>query len=193
MAMAENVYASPEANLLNEDVQAAGFYVVARWKFILLSVLSFGLYFYYWSYKNWSLYKQRTQEELWPVARGIFYIFFVHRLYRHADKTIHDSGRKSSWDLEQWATVFVVLTLLAVVLDKLSSHFEGLLYLSLFAMALLPLRAYVASEGQQLINLAANDPQGLGNNRLNAWNFLIIVPGIALWALVLIGTWSFFH
>ncbi|MNJ76783.1 hypothetical protein D3C77_741400 [compost metagenome] len=89
--------------------------------------------------------------------------------------------------------MFVVLTLLAVVLDKLSSHFEGLLYLSLFAMALLPLRAYVASEGQQLINLAANDPQGLGNNRLNAWNFLIIVPGIGLWALVLIGTWSFFH
>ncbi|KIF59560.1 MULTISPECIES: hypothetical protein [Pseudomonas] len=191
--MTENAYAPPEANLLSEDVQASGFYVVARWKFILLSVLSFGLYFYYWSYKNWSLYKQRTQEESWPLARGLFYIFFVHRLFRQADKAIHDSGRKSDWDLEQWATVFVVLTLAAAVLEKLSGQFENLAYLAAYAVALLPVRAYVASEGQRLINLAANDPEGQSNNRLNVWNFLIIVPGLLLWAMVLLGLWVIFR
>ena len=189
MTVSETIYTPPEANLMREDVKIPEFYVVARWKFLLLAILSFGLFFYYWSYKNWSLHKQRTQEELWPVARGFFYIFFVHKLYRHADKAIHDGGRKSSWDLEQWATVFVVLTLLTFAFDKLSSQFQ-VLSLSVIATALLPLRAYVASEGQQLINLAANDPHGIENNRLTAWNFLIIIPGIVLWTLVFIGMWS---
>ncbi|MFJ2323571.1 hypothetical protein [Pseudomonas sp. NPDC087817] len=183
-AVSENAYAPAEAQLLVAGEQTPEFYVVARWKFILLSILSFGLYFYFWIYKNWSLHKRSTQQELWPWARAFFYLFFVHQLYRLAKKRILDRGGKSNWDLEQWATVFVVLTVVAHIFEKLPKQIPELSFLGLVALVMLPIRVYVASEGQQLINLAANDPQGLSNNRLNAWNLLIILPGVAVWLLV---------
>jgi len=184
MAVSENAYAPPEAELLVADEQTPEFYVVARWKFILLAILSFGLYFYFWIYKNWSQYKRSTRQELWPWARAFFYLFFVHQLYRQAKKRIHDRGGKSDWDLEQWATVFVVLTVVAHIFEKLPKQIPDLSFLGLVALIMLPIRVYVASQGQQLINLAASDPQGLSNNRFNAWNLLIILPGAAAWVLV---------
>lgn len=75
--LSETLYAPPKADVAINDPDGPEFYVVAPFKFFLLSILTLNLYFVYWFYRNWRQIKQRTGEEIWPPARG----FFPHFLY----------------------------------------------------------------------------------------------------------------
>lgn len=188
--MSENVYAPPLAQLETVAEQPSEFYVVSPAKLMTLAILTFGLYFYYWSFKNWSLYKKSTQADIWPWARGIFCIFFIHQLYRRANAKIRGSGRTHEWDYEQWATVFVVLTVGANVLNAVAKRVDAFAFLAGWLVLAIPLRAYVVSRCQPMINVAANDPQALSNSRFTVWNYLFMAPGALLWAMALFGLWA---
>lgn len=187
--MTENIFAPPLANLEITPQYPQEFYVVSGRKLFILSVLSFGLYIYYWSYKNWSNYKKITGDDIWPWARGLFCIFFIHKIYRRADYQVRVSGRSFNFDFEQWATVFVVLTVVANALDWMSVRIEGLAVIGAWILIVIPLRAFLVQKGQALLNFAAGDPEGLSNARFTFWNYLIVVPGIGLWILVLYNAW----
>jgi hypothetical protein len=187
--VSENIYSPPLAQLETDVQRPSQFYVVSPAKLFTLATLTFGLYFYYWSFKNWSLYKRSTQEDIWPIARGMFCIFFIHKLYRRADQQIRDSGRKFDWDYEQWATVFVVLTIGANLLDAAAKRVDSFAFLAEWLLVVMPLRAYVVSRSQPMINFAVDDPEALSNSRYTAWNYVVIVLGVALWALALYGVW----
>ena len=187
--VSDNVYAPPLAPLERVVEQPCGFYVVSPAKLMTLATLTFGLYFYYWSYKNWSLYKRATQADIWPWARGLLCIFFIHQLYRRANEKIRGGGRTVDWDFEQWATVFIVLTVGANLLDAVARRVDEFAFLGGWLLLMIPLRAFVVSKGQPMINLAANDPEGLSNSRFSALNYLFMVPGALLWALALFGVW----
>ncbi|MBV6822182.1 hypothetical protein [Pseudomonas sp. PD9R] len=187
--MSENVYAPPLAQLDPAVEQPYEFYVVSPKKLMVLGTLTFGLYFYYWSYKNWSLYKRATQADIAPWARGMFCIFFIHQLYRRANEKIRGSGRIFDWDFEQWATVFVVLTVAANLLDAVAKRVDGFEFLVGWLLLIVPLRAFVLSKTQPMINFAANDPEGLSNSRFTALNYLFMVPGALFWGLSLFGAW----
>lgn len=191
--MSENVYAQPLAKLEPVFERPYEFYVVSPRKLMALATLTFGLYFYYWSFKNWSLYKQSTQADIWPWARGLLCIFFIHQLYRRANEKIQGSGRTFEWDFEQWATVFVVLTVGANLLDAVVRRVDGFAFLGGWLLLMIPLRAFVVSKSQPLINFAANDPQGLTNSRFTALNYLFMLPGALLWAMSLFGVWIIHH
>ncbi|MHC8342160.1 hypothetical protein [Pseudomonas sp. RT6P73] len=191
--MSDNIYAPPLAQLEPVAEQPYAFYVVSPRKLMTLATLTFGLYFYYWSYKNWSLYKQATQADIWPWARGLLCIFFIHQLYRRANEKILGSGRTFNWDFEQWATVFVVLTVGANLLDAVARRVEGFAFLGGWLLLMIPLRAFVVCKSQPMINFAANDPEGLSNSRFTALNFLLMVPGVVLWAMTLFGMWIIYR
>jgi hypothetical protein len=182
--MTENLYAAPTANLETAAQTTSEFYVIAERKLFILSVLSFGFYMYFWSYKHWSNYKKATHDNLWPWARGLLCIFFVHKLYRRADHQIRITGRSYIFDFEQWATMLVVITVAAHVVDRLSDHIESTAVVSAWLFISIPLRAYLMQKGQALLNFAAGDAEGASNARFNLWNYLIMVPGAALWGLM---------
>lgn len=119
--------------------------------------------------------------------------FFIHQLYRRANEKIQGSGRTFEWDFEQWATVFVVLTVGANLLDAVVRRVDGFAFLGGWLLLMIPLRAFVVSKSQPLINFAANDPQGLTNSRFTALNYLFMLPGALLWAMSLFGVWIIHH
>jgi hypothetical protein len=191
--VSENVYAPPLAQSAPAPEQPHDFFIVSPMKFMILATLTFGLYIYYWSYKNWSLYQRTTQVDIWPWARGLLCIFYIHQLYRLADKKIRGDGRSFDWDFEQWATVYVVLNVAAMVLNTVMKCVNGYEYLGGWLLLLMPLRAFVVSQSQSMINFAANDPQGLSNSRFTAWNYLFMVLGALLWGIALLGVWALYH
>lgn len=192
--MTENVFATPTANLETAAQATPEFYVIAERKLFILSVLSLGLYMYFWSFKHWSNYKKATQADIWPWARGLLCIFFVHKLYRSADHQIRITGRSYIFDFEQWATMLVVITVAGHIVDKLSDHIEGTAAIAVWLFISILLRAHLMQKGQAMLNFAAGDADGSSNARFNVWNYLIMVPGAALWALMLFLTLrSFFH
>ena len=186
--MTENVFATSVANLEVAPQTTSEFYVIAERKLFILSVLSLGLYMYFWSFKHWSNYKKVTQDNIWPWARGLLCIFFVHKLYRRADHQIRITGRSYIFGFEQWATMLVVITVVAHIVDRMSDHIESTAALAVWLFISIPLRAYLIQKGQAMLNFAAGDAEGASNARFNIWNYLIMVPGTALWGLLLYVT-----
>lgn len=50
-------------------------------QFILLSVLSLGLYNIWWMFKTWRFFLQKDQLDIQPAFRAIFSIFFLYGLF----------------------------------------------------------------------------------------------------------------
>jgi len=113
--MSDSIYAPPEADVSVDVADEPDFYVVAPRKFYLLAVLTFNLYFVYWFYRNWRRIKERNNEDIWPPARAIFYIFFTHALFKNIDLKIKLLGKTFSWNPGMTATLFVVLSIVSNV------------------------------------------------------------------------------
>lgn len=48
------------------------YHVVPMWRFLLLSVLTFGAYQMYWFWKNWTRVKRADGSDIWPIPRALF-------------------------------------------------------------------------------------------------------------------------
>jgi len=81
------------------------------WIFLVLSLLTFGLYTLFWFYRNWSLLRDRDGWDILPVPRAVFAIFFTHNLLESInDRAVAQghSGGAPNW----LATGYVATALL---------------------------------------------------------------------------------
>ena len=63
-----------------------GFLYIPVARLILLSILTFGVYCYYWQYRNWVCIKERERLSISPFWRAWFWLFFVHALLKAMKK-----------------------------------------------------------------------------------------------------------
>lgn len=185
----DNPYATPTAALADTpgDSTAPPFYVVGFLKFLLLYVATMGVYSLYWFYKNWSNYKADTREDIWPVPRAIFSIFFIHSLFRAVDERLRAHGRDFPWSPASHATLLLILIVASNVLDRIAARVEEVGALDVASLLLLLPIAFVMLRAQGAINLACGDAEGSGNSRLTGANLLWLVLGAILWVFVAIG------
>jgi hypothetical protein len=177
--MQEDIYASPSSNL--EDVDSSQFqsefYVVSKNKFYALYLLTLGLYGIYWHYKNWSINKEKNNDDTWPVMRGLFSIFFTHALFEIVDMKIKDQEKEYKWNPGTVATIVVILNIAINVFDRLSMKNIWSPYSDILSVVLLPLLAISTHKAQQAINIACNDISGEANSNFTMWNFLWMFIG----------------
>ncbi|XOV78635.1 MAG: DUF3857 domain-containing protein [Aestuariibacter sp.] len=64
-----------------QDGESMLFQPVSLTKFYVLSFITFGLYCSYWMYRNWLLLEKKEKTGRWPIARGIFSLFWLYPLY----------------------------------------------------------------------------------------------------------------
>lgn len=147
------------------------------------------MYQIYWFWKNWALYKARPHDEdIWPIPRGIFTIFFAHSLADLISRSLSRDKHKLDWD-EHWAaSIYVVTTLMGGLCDRLAAREMGSPFTDLLSLALLPVTGWAIYTFQRAINMSCGQPEGSTNRTYSAANWLWIVIGILLWALILIGT-----
>jgi hypothetical protein len=187
--MSENIYTAPKSNLEiePEDNLNALFYIVSPKKFLILFIGTFGIYSVYWYYKNWSNYRSSTGESLWPIARGVFSIFFVHSLLSHVDDKIQKNENLFKWNHNSLATIIVVLMLVRSVLDRLSQHEIGHPHLTIITTLLLFPIALFQLQAQQAINTACNDSNGSSNHKFTVANYVWLFLGLIFWFFVIVG------
>ena len=188
--MSDSIYAPPEADVSVDVADEPDFYVVAPRKFYLLAVLTFNLYFVYWFYRNWRRIKERNNEDIWPPARAIFYIFFTHALFKNIDLKIKSLGKTFSWNPGVTATLFVVLSIVSNVVDRVASSGTGepiTDYIGLLSAPILPIFLLSA---QRAINFSCEDPTGSGNDKLTLANWAWMVFGGFWWLLVVFGIYA---
>jgi hypothetical protein len=184
--MSENPYKTPESELaINDD--STKFYVVSIKKFTILFFLTVGLYSIYWFYKNWALYKSQTGSSIWPIARAIFAIFFTHRLFSEVQDSLNENEKTFDWNPNLVATIYVILSILSQILDKLSmkeigSPITDLLSLVIIAFIYLPLL-----KAQKAINLSQGDIKGQANEKFTAANYIWMTIGVLIWIMTWFG------
>lgn len=192
--MDDNLYAPPASEVFDTGpvVAAPAFYVVSPLKFCLLLFGTLGLYQLYWFYMQWARYRRQTKETVWPIARAIFPIFFVHSLSRQFDAAIRARDQRHDGSPGAAATVYAIAWLVSGVLDRLASREIGSPYTDVLSVVLLvPLGLSLLSL-QRAANRASGDPQGDSNRHFTWANYLWLVAGALIWLLLLFGLAMYF-
>ncbi len=185
--MSDNVYQTPKAAVDIPQEALQPFYVVSNRKFWVLYVATFGIYHVYWFYKNWQQYKNFTGISIWPVARGVFSIFFAHSLFRSIRESANDQEGAPPIAAGLLATVYVILSLISSGTERLASRDLGSPYTDLISILTMPMVGWVLYQVQKAANAACKDPLGDTNNAFTAGNVIWIVAGVLFWVMVLAG------
>ncbi|MBC3541325.1 hypothetical protein ACFSC6_14915 [Rufibacter sediminis] len=150
--------------------------VLPAWKFGLLCFLSFNLYLIYWNYKNWYFIKEMEErEEIMPIWRAIFVIFFGPSLYKNVLERAQSVGYPKSYSPAVLFSVYVLITLLSRLPDPLW-------LLSLFSF--LPLIPVL--QARNYFFRKAN-PTGKTTSAFTGGEIIVVVLGAIFFALILVG------
>lgn len=169
------------------------FYVVSTRKFLVLYLLTFGLYGVYWFYQNWARYNRnspyaaRAGNKLWPLPRAIFSVFFTHDLFRKIKTNAGLDPKVGAWSQKSDATFLVVLLLVSNMLDRAANKSLGSPVTDILSLLILLPLAHYLTRAQEMINICCRDPQGRTNAAFTAANYAWMVVGALLWVVVLIG------
>lgn len=66
------------------------YFPVSLVKLLVMSVFTFGLYPYYWFYRNWKLIDARDEGGRIPILRAFFSVFFCYSLFADIQDTADD-------------------------------------------------------------------------------------------------------
>jgi hypothetical protein len=86
------VDAEPQVSLPAESTQGRDvpFFLVGVPKFIVMNLLTLGMYQFYWWYRHWVRLRDQGGEDVWPWARvlfaNVFAYFFFDRVNEEADR-----------------------------------------------------------------------------------------------------------
>ena len=104
-----------------KDSDALWFQPTSRTKFFVLGFLTLGLYCSYWVYRNWLLIDRHEKKGIWPIARGIFSVFWLYPLYIKLVEHRANQGDCPSLFPKYLA---IILAVLYVVLGALAGLIE---------------------------------------------------------------------
>lgn len=181
--MEADIYRAPQADLREPEVEGDHeFYVVGTAKFLILMIGTFGLYELYWFYKNWSQYKFRHGENLLPVMRAIFSMFFVYSLLKRVAERNHAHGQEVRWFPGWMAASYILLSVMGWVAEAIGSAIAVYTVFDFVSLATFPAIIWILYCAQQEINMACGDPDGDSNATLTPANYFWILIGVLIWA-----------
>lgn len=72
--------------------QSPWYFEVATTKFVVMSIVTFGIYDVYWVYQQWRCERTRTGEDLSPFWRTFFAPFWAFSLFRRISQVSDETG-----------------------------------------------------------------------------------------------------
>lgn len=148
------------------------FAYIPLWRFALLTVLSFGTYYLFWSYIQWQAFRRDTKYySISPLLRSFWIGLFIWPLLYRMKKNAPQPQK-----LARWYTPLYLITATAFLTSGLALLFNLFLYIALLLIALAGLLAV-----QYQINRQTSYHPG--NRELLRGEVLIVVAGWLLIAL----------
>jgi len=166
-----------ETNLTLSKDQVEPQYLISTNKFLLLSVLTFGLYNVWWFYKAWRFFGQLENKDLTPAIRAIFGIFFAISLFER----ILNFAKQNGYERNYSSTLIFIGYLLISLFGFLPDPFHLFGQIATFFL-IRPFEALsYAVRKAPAINAIAQE-------NFNARQVILIVIGSLLWVAVLLNT-----
>jgi hypothetical protein len=178
--MSTNPYAPPTAavaDITPPDELAAQppFFAVSLAKLAVMSVCTFNLYDVYWFYKNWQQISDREQENVWPLMRAIFAVFYCYPCFAR----MRDYEGASQLDSRLSALPLAIGFMVTTVTWRLPEPWNWITMSSF--LFLLPVQHYA-----NRVNALAT-PSHDRNSRFRGWNWVAVVVGGAFVLLAIAG------
>ena len=85
------------------------------WRFVLLCIMSIGIYQIYWFYKSWKFIKERRKSNISPLWRTFVMPFYTYSLFKNIFALAEDKGYKKQHSPGFLTFVFIVLTIILIL------------------------------------------------------------------------------
>lgn len=145
-------------------------------KFILLNVLTLGLYGIWWMYKSWRFFKEKDKLDIMPAMRAIFAIFFTHSLFEKILKYANSKGFPDTYSSSGLFIGFILLNFMSRLPDPF-----WLVSIFAFLCLIPPFKALNYAIEQ------SDDYQVIEQTSFNNRQMVLIVLGAIFWILILVG------
>jgi len=163
------------------------FFHISGARLVLMSIASWGLFELYWIYRNWQYLKERDGLNIRPFWRGVFSIFFIHKLMG----TIHDDPQanrvvKAAFSPSLLATIWVVMLLVGNISGKAED--PGLNLLGLVVsfpsfLLFLPVQNYINAVNKAI---SPDTP----HTKWSAGQHACLVVGVFIWLFILAAVFA---
>jgi len=161
------------------EVRASGregrppvFFAVSPGKLVLMWLCTFGGYQVYWFYMHWRAVRLHERSTILPAARAVLEPFFAYALFRRIREACARAGLRRGMPAAPLAAIWVLLTLVSWAVPPVG--LAGLVLLVRLQLRVRDLHAQLASPPPD-------------NARLSLWNWIALVLGAMLWAMVLLA------
>lgn len=153
--------------------------VLPVWKFVLLSVITFGIYELIWFYRYWKLLKEEKSLKISPFWRTLFAPFFAGSITGHLKEFLAEKGVSKEILAPCDSTLIGITYFVILILYKLPDPYW---LISLFTFApMLPLVKATNAYWQK-------EEQNLASKKFTWWQMILIILGIIWLIFSIIGT-----
>jgi hypothetical protein len=155
-------------------------------RFVLLSVLTFGIYELYWFYRNWKIIKVAEGKDIRPFWRAVFWIFFCYGLFKRALASAKRRAYPRSFSPGWLTAAYIILSVISGLYARSNSlnfsYFIGSVAVCLLApLPLLPVLRAMAYNNEKAGFSSATKKMFTGGQ------VVLIVLGTVVWLLMAIG------
>lgn len=156
-------------------------------KFLLLNLLTFGMYQAYWGWKNWEIVKRVTGLDLNSGIRGFFITFTSFSLFKEILTLAKKHGYKGSYNPRLLGACFLILNFIFNGIGKSDSHIDFTTLIVLIAV-IIALITLVTSPVLKAMNyfLEHNNEDATKFEIKN--NYFLIIVLVILFILVFLGS-----
>lgn len=86
-------------------------FAVSTTKLLVMSLCTLTFYNIFWLYQNWVRVQQRERSDIWPIARTIFAIFFIHGLFKRVVNDAEAAQLRPTYDAMLMTVLFIAIAL----------------------------------------------------------------------------------
>jgi hypothetical protein len=166
------------------EISGPMFLYIPIGRLVFMGIISLGIYDAYWIYKNWKFIKERDGMDIQPFWRGVFGIFFCHKLLRAIrDDQQANAIAPGTFSAGGLATGWVILVVVGNISGRIPDPIIALPFFFLVSLSFLffiPVQNYINK-----VNESLNQPV-----KFNPWStghIVCLVLGVLFWPLVIIG------
>ena len=147
--------------------------------FFLLCFFTFGLYAVWWQFKVWRFLKEKEDLDIYPVARAIFSLFFIHSLLGRIDNEAKDKGHPGI-NSDKYAAIYIVVAIIGRIVDRLPGPIS---YVTLF----IPAYIFLIPSLRQLNYYWQEEAPHSVPRTMSTGTIVLLIFSVLLFLLVILG------
>jgi hypothetical protein len=185
MADEMNPYAPPAEEpygpaAIRSNEEGLAYYPVSIVKLVVLSVMTLGLYDFYWMYKQWKAIRDHSGVDMSPFWRAFFNVWFAYALFVDVRHRSDMADIRENVPAGMAAAAYVILVILGRIANKVDSD-------TLWFISFLSVVPLMSMQGAINRYIRHQDPNADMNEGFGAGSIIAIVLGGAFWSLILFG------